>query len=175
VVSIHPHRLELHTANRMCSGKQITAVRSSAHSSREDEISYCCTWLYSKGHAFSNMHRCFACMYVYVPLVCSMSTEARSGHQISENWRFSDYRWLWATMRVLEIKPRSSGRPLTTETSSSPRKCSFQVNLGSLVLHSALVFALSHQYSQLRFHASFGLRAWAQWFELLWVGLRAYA
>ena len=103
---------------------------------------------------FSNVHRCFACMYVYVPLVCSMSTEARSGHQISENWRFSDYRWLWATMRVLEIKPRSSGRPLTTETTSSPRKCSFQVNLGSLVLHSALVFALSHQYSQLRFPAT---------------------
>ena len=45
-------------------------------------------------------------MYRHAPNGCVIP-EVRRGHQIPWNW---NYRWLWATMWVLGIKPGGSGR-----------------------------------------------------------------
>ena len=66
------------------------------------------------------MYGCFACLRVYVPHTCPKAREARRAI-----WILGDrsYRQLWATMRVLGIEPRSSGKTtcaLSPEPSLQP-------------------------------------------------------
>lgn len=49
-------------------------------------------------------------LHVCVPCVCLMLAEARRGNWIPWYW---SYRWLWATMCVLGIKPGLSGREVS--------------------------------------------------------------
>lgn len=57
---------------------------------------------------FKNYFMCvFSYMYVYAPLKCLVSMEARKCYPVHWTWIS---RRLWVTMWVMEIKPRSSGR-----------------------------------------------------------------
>lgn len=58
---------------------------------------------------------CTYCMYVYVLLTCLVTEEAWRRYWNSHN---GSYKWLWATIRVLQITLRSSGR--TAEPSLQP-------------------------------------------------------
>lgn len=53
-------------------------------------------------HSHSNF---YFVLSAYIPHVCLVPLEARKGHQIPWNW--TD-QWLWATMGMLRIEPRSS-------------------------------------------------------------------
>lgn len=53
------------------------------------------------------MYKCFVCMYIYAPSMCVVHKEARRGHGIPWDW---SCRCLWATLWILGIKPRCSGK-----------------------------------------------------------------
>lgn len=60
--------------------------------------------------------RFLLCIWIFCLRVCrcticvSGAVEARRGHQIPENWSF---RWLWAWVYVVGIKPGTSGRTVS--------------------------------------------------------------
>lgn len=98
---------------------------------------------------------CFAWIHICIQLECLVPTQARRGQWIPSNWI---YRWLWATICVLVIKPTSSLRPagvLNCWAISPAQTASFQLEGTSV----KKIFFFKKR--------KFNIRSWAIWILFL--------
>lgn len=78
------------------------------------------------GFTFYFFKKCFACLYTYKPYEYMVLTEIRRGHWMP--WNYT-YGWLWATIWMLGIEPRSFARTRSAlnywDTFPDPRSHTF--------------------------------------------------
>ena len=78
---------------------------------------YVCMYTHTQTYSFICAYECFACLYIWAPLPCLFSTEARRGHRIPWTW---NYRWLWTGSRTLKEQPMFSPTEPSLQSPTRP-------------------------------------------------------